>query len=174
MANFQRDQSNLADELTIVIEPHFGWASYIGTRMQLEAEGLIPEGTQWPGGFRWLHWKSNGLRFCLRRKRPEGAKGSRREFFNCDNWCLRTEREDCSNGEIQIRLKFNELRKMLYRESDEGRRDSAEQLKAFFQTSKDKEFQAFKTLIPGLVPSQRRSGARRPVDGFQSSERSRG
>ncbi|QTO19596.1 hypothetical protein [Burkholderia seminalis] len=170
MANFQRDQSNLVDELTIVIEPHFGWASYIGTRMQLEAEGLIPEGTQWPDGFRWLYWQSNGLRFCLRRKRPEGAKGSRRAFFDCDNWCLRTQLEHYSYGEIQIRLKANELRKMLYRESDEGRRDSAEQLKAFWQTLKDKEFQEFKALIPGFISSQNQSGARRPVDDFQSPE----
>ncbi|MDN7906229.1 hypothetical protein QZM18_19215 [Burkholderia diffusa] len=156
MADFERDQSKLLDEITIVIRPHnLHFCEYIGTRLQLEAEGIIPSGTKWPDGFREIRWRANDLYFSLRRERPEGVKGPRRSFFDCDNWRLRIEPENRSESEraYLIAEKAKELHDLIRIGSNEWRTELYKSHGTFVAAKNDRGFQAFKALIPALAPS---------------------
>ncbi|MGQ7939155.1 hypothetical protein [Paraburkholderia sp. D1E] len=151
------------DELTIIIRPSgIAMAKYIGTRLQLETEGVIPAGTTWPNGFDSVSWKANGLEFHLVRVRPDGAKGPRRAFLDCDNWCLRVERLDWNWPDEAIKVQAIKLNRLLYAQTAEGRAAFHQNFAAYWAAKRDEKFQTFKALIPGLVPPPRKR--RRPSD----------
>lgn len=155
-------------ELTIIIRPSdLALCWYVGTRMQLEAEGVIPAGTEWPDGFCDVRWEANGLRFWLHRQRPKGVKGPRRAFLDCDNWCLRMNKPG-SNVDNPIERKAKDLALEIYRQSPEGRVAWSKRWKLYWAAHEDEKFQAFKALIPGLIaPSRKR---RVPKSTAQSQE----
>ncbi len=47
-------------DLIIVINPYynFDFTEFLGTRATLEAEGVIPGGTDWPQGYDNLRWQA--------------------------------------------------------------------------------------------------------------------
>lgn len=132
------------------------YCRYVGTRMQLEAEGVIPADTKWPDGFSTVSWEANGLRFLLKRERPEGAKGPRRAFLDCDNWWLRMSVPGRSVADENIKRMADELARYIHNQSPAGQAEVIRQARLYFAARDDKEFQAFKALIPGLTP--KRSG----------------
>lgn len=148
-------QAIFLGELTIKLDSKWSTAEYIGTRTQLEAEGVIPPQTKWPDGFNSVFWTVAGVRFWLRRERPEGARGPRKAFLDCDNWCLRMDPEniDCANQ--AIKLKAKELAELTYRQSAKGRAEWDRSWKLFWKAQEDDKFQAFKNLL-GLNPPPRR------------------
>lgn len=177
MANFQRDQSNPVGDLTIVIRPYDQhYCKYIGTRMQLEAEGIIPSGTKWPDGFREIGWRANDLYFSLRRRRPDGVKGPRRSFFDCDNWCLRIEPENHaeSRRDYLIAAKAKELHSLIRMGSDECRTALYRSHSAFVAARNDRGFQAFMALIPALASSSGNRCVDHVDNTTESSEARRG
>lgn len=143
-------------ELTIIIRPsNLALCWYIGTRMQLEAEGVIPPGTKWPDGFNDVKWEAGGVRFWLHRQRPEGAKGPRRAFLDCDNWMLRMDPARSSLDE-HITNKAKELALAVYRASPEGRAAWCKSWEMYRDAQGDEKFQSFKALVPGLIPPPRK------------------
>lgn len=75
-------------ELNIDIWPdHF--AFYDGTADQLQAEGLIPAGFEWPRGRDSKDWEDGKFKYGLRRMRPDGHNGPMRSWLELDNWRLR-------------------------------------------------------------------------------------
>jgi hypothetical protein len=154
--------------LTIIMDPAHGWAHYIGTRMQLEAEGIIPGEPCWPDGFTRADKEANGIHFTLKRERPEGAKGPLRDFIDCDNWCLTMRRVDAEPWDArQIRLKAKELQDMVYRQTRAWSDECDRRHKLYYTAQEDEKFQAFKALIPGLIPPPKPRG-RRPKSATQS------
>jgi hypothetical protein len=147
-------------EMTIIMDPAYGWATYIGTREQLEAEYVIPPGSKWPDGFTRADWVANGIHFTIERRRPDGVKGPRRDFINCDNWHLRMSKVDDYYPDRQIMLQAKELRRMIYLESSEGRAAFMRMIDLSLAADKDENFQAFKALIPGLIPPPRKPRGR--------------
>ncbi|WLE58360.1 hypothetical protein GIY62_14620 [Burkholderia plantarii] len=152
-------------ELRIVIEPRWGIANYIGTRMQLEVEGIVPSSFEWPDGFRRYDWEADGLNFTLVRERPAGAKGARRMFFDCDNWRLSMQQQG-SYGDVhqqrQIRLRERELGAIKHRATPAGEREWRAMLRAVDRAHDDKAFQAFKALMPCLTPPPGKRRGRPP------------
>lgn len=147
-----------ARELCVVICPYgLDFSEYHGTRAQLEAEGVIPEGTVWPRPKASLQWESGKFAFWLRRIRPEGLKGRKELWVGGDWWGLRWElTERYSPGDtLDIRRKAAELAAAVYRQSARGQAESYAKLKSCCEASADKRFQAFKALIPGLIPPKR-------------------
>ncbi|WP_155769775.1 hypothetical protein [Burkholderia vietnamiensis] len=147
--------AGLADigELTILLDLKYGSAAYVGTRAQLESEGVVPATTEWPEKFDTAGWIAGGIQFWLRRERPKGAKGPRRDFLNCDNWHLGIYPFNRGHLDYAIMRKAEDLRRTVYRSSDEGRM-AANKLWTALQTAKeDERFQAFKMLVPGLIRS---------------------
>lgn len=78
-------------DLVVVIHPERGIAEYLGSRALLEAEGLVPAGTDWPAAWSDQRWQSGGFSYWLRRRRPPGAKGRRSAHAEADWFALRWE-----------------------------------------------------------------------------------
>jgi hypothetical protein len=144
-------------ELTIILRiRNFPIFLYIGTRMQLEAEGIIPHGTIWPDGFRKIQWAASNLLFELGRQRPKNTKGPRRDFIDCDNWQLRVKRPDWNWPDEHLRLTLKKAERLRYQRSEEGRAESNRLCALYCAAQSDEKFQMFKALIPALTTPRRK------------------
>lgn len=149
-------ESNTTTQEIIVCTPYSDIAEYQGTRAALEAEGVIPAGTKWPEGFSDLYWEDDRLRYWLRRKRPEGAKGQRKQFLEVDWWMLRFDPLKTESFEMRIiQRKSKELADTIYSQSAEGRAEHSKQWNCYWEAERDEKFQAFKALIPGIIRPKR-------------------
>lgn len=127
-----------------------------GTRGALESEGVIPENMQWPSGFSEHSWQAGSLKFKIRRKRPAGIKGPRRDFLNIDWWSLRIEPvTEPDRAARAIAEKAKELRDAIYFHSPKGIAERSLMFKRHWKAIMDDDFQAFKAKIPGLIPPPR-------------------
>lgn len=151
-------------ELTILIRPHdSAHCEYIGTRMQIEAEGVIPEGIKWPDGFINNFWQANGFRYWLRRQRPEGVKGPRRNFLFCDNWCLCISKEEPPGYSEAIARKEKELQTLRKHQTQEWITVSNEQFRRCCAARTDEKFQEFMSLFPAIELSKGKKRGRPPI-----------
>lgn len=132
-------------------------ADYQGTRAALEAEGVIPTGTEWPEGFNETHWKDDKFSYWLRRERPAGPKGPRKQFLNLDWWMLRINPAQPQYSQMVIERKAKELAEAIYRQSAKGSAEIEERWERYWAAKKDEKFQAFKALIPGINRPKRGS-----------------
>ncbi|MDQ7978715.1 hypothetical protein QYH69_15800 [Paraburkholderia sp. SARCC-3016] len=82
-------ETKVAGELSITMNFQVGYCEYVGTRAEIESEGIIQSDVKWPIGFRKATWTFGRFSFYLIRRRPKGVKGPRRDFEECDRWCLR-------------------------------------------------------------------------------------
>lgn len=122
----------------------------------LEAEGLIPDGTDWPQGFDGLNWQAGKFDYSLRRNRLDGAKGPRKAFVEVDWFCLRQElTQRVSVTEWNVARKAKELKNLIYIHSQQGMAEGAERWNRYWASVNDAKFQAFKATIPGLVAPKR-------------------
>lgn len=129
---------------------------YQGTRAQLEAEGVIPPTTEWPEGAKSQCWEDCRLSWRLQRTRPAGMKGPMKLWTSGDWWslycCQPLLPDRCNTGPGRhIADMKRALAKELHRQSPAGRREWGR----FMMALNDKDFQAFKSLIPGLIPPKR-------------------
>lgn len=148
-------QFDAATEPVFCLSPHdFAFSEIHGTRSHLEAEGLIPKGTQWPAGYDDLRWTSGQFEFWLRRQRPVGAKGPRKLYIDVDYWFLRWELKDGADREREIAIKAARLRKQLFDLSPQGQRARAVLFSASWKAHSDAGFQRF---MAAAAPVTRRS-----------------
>jgi len=131
-------------------------SEFFGSRAMLEAEGLIPEGTVWPEGHRYIYWEDGKFTYLLRRTLPKGEKGPRRNFIDCDWWylCCRLTNSP-SRAEHSIMLKTKALNDEIYRQSAKGRAECNALVERVMEGRNDKQFQAFMALVPGFVTPRR-------------------
>jgi hypothetical protein len=129
-------------ELTIDIWPGYS-AEYRGTAAALQAEGLVPEGFEWPPLTDGRRWSSGPLWFWLRRTRPEGHKGPLRSWRTLDSWAITVTTYDATRQGPPSR----EPRRQA------GHPDTPRRARA---ARADPAFQRFRGLIPGL-PAPRHS-----------------
>jgi hypothetical protein len=153
-----------ARELKIDIWPD-DWAQYTGSAAQLQAEGLIPDGFEWPKAAVPKRWAAGGFNYWLQRSRPEGHKGPMRSWLEVDNWRLRVcvSGHDCRWRILRgLARKTEALRAEYHSHTAAGQREWRAAWDRYLQAEKDKRFQAFKALVPGLVPPKR---GRKPKTG---------
>lgn len=149
---------------------HDSLARYEGTRAQLEAEDVIPEGTNWPVGTETVSWEAKCLRFHLSRIRPKGMRGPRKLWVEGDYWCLDIDvpARDLNWAACRmIEKKANALRDELYRHSDAGRREHDENWQRYWAAREDEAFQAFKSIF---VPQRKRPGRKPRAEPTQGSQ----
>ncbi|MBK7014945.1 MAG: hypothetical protein IPH39_05050 [Sulfuritalea sp.] len=144
-------------ELVIVIKPHnLDFVEFLGTRTMLEAEGILPEDTKLPTGYDNLFWQAGQFDYWLRRERPPGARGPRKQFAECDWFRLRMNLTDMPTpSEREIARKAQELEDAIYRNSAEGNAKRCAMIEGCVVADCDEKFQAFKASIPGLVAPKR-------------------
>lgn len=139
----------------LVCTPFSDIAEYQGTRAALEAEGVIPAGTDWPEGFNDLYWEDGQRRYWLRRERPEGQKGPRRQFLTMDWWMYRCNPLNAKPVEVRnVERKTKELADTIYRQSAKGQAEWSAQCDRYWKSTKDKAFQTFKVTC-GIVEKKR-------------------
>jgi hypothetical protein len=144
----------------IVCLPFRGIAEYQGTRAALEAEGIIPSDTKWPDGFGDLHWEDDKFKYWIRRLRPEGVKGPRKQFLGVDWWMLRCSPVNGMSRDAEaIELKAKALADEIYRQTPKYREECNKEWDAYSKARDDDKFQAFKSLIAGITRHKR---GRRP------------
>ncbi len=150
-------ETNTTIQEIIVCMPYSDIAEYQGTRAALEAEGVIPAGTKWPEGFRDIRWEDDHLRYWLRRERPEGAKGPRKQFLTFDWWRVRFDPIKTESWEGRmVRQKAKELEDAIFNQSKEGRAFSNLQMSRIVKARSDEKFRAFvKELIPSIDQPKR-------------------
>ena len=145
-------------ELLIDIWPDF-WAHYEGTAAQLEAEGLIPEGFEWPQAAADKCWEAGGYAYRLRRTRPDGHKGPMRSWLELDNWFVRVSvpGRNGANWGARRRLerRSEELKADYYNQTAAGSLKWEANWARYLAAINDVKFKAFKALIPGLIPPKR-------------------
>lgn len=135
----------------VVCTPHSEIAEYQGTRATLEAEGVIPAGTNWPEGFNDLRWSDGRFRYWLRRERPEGCKGPRRQFLTVDWWMFRCDPLETESVAARgIKRKAKELADAVHRASAKGQAESNAHWNRWCEARNDKPFDAFKAAC-GIV-----------------------
>lgn len=146
------------------------WVQYEGTAAQLIAEGLIPEGFEWPRAAAEARWQANGFDYWLRRIRPAGHKGPMRSWLELDNWFIRVEvtGRDC-HWHIRQRLKrqAEDLALAIHRHTAAGAAEWNAHWDRYCATVRDKGFQAFKEKVPGLIPPKR---GRKPKAATQGAQ----
>ena len=139
----------------VVRTPYSDIAEYQGTRATLEAEGVIPAGTDWPEGFNDLRWQDSKFYYWLRRERPEGRKGPRREFLSVDWWMFRCDPLEADSIEANtIKRKAKDLADTIHRVSAKGQAESSAHWHRCYKARNDKPFQAFKAAC-GIVERRR-------------------
>lgn len=162
MADNTRDasassNSNTIPQEMIVIIDYKGWGinEYHGTKAMLENEGMIPEGFEWPEGYNKVYWHDDQFNYWLRRNRPEGVKGSRKQFATVDWFELRWDLIDANLLRREVARKAKELEDLIYRHSSEGSAESEARWARYYKARDDKQFQAFKAKIPCLATTGR-------------------
>ena len=154
-------------ELVVAMRPcDLDFSQYEGTRAQLEAEGVIPPGTEWPAeGSRYdSHWKAGIFRFMLCRSRPAGMKGPIKLWLAGDWWRPRWEllnRPD--HGTCEIRREARELAAAAHLHSAAGQREWNANFMRYWKAHEDRDFQNFKTkLLPARKKPGRKPNAAEP------------
>jgi hypothetical protein len=161
------DELAPARELIIEIWPR-GYDQWTGTREQLEAEGLIPQGFEWPVRFSHAGWAVGPFDLMLSRQRPEGHKGSKSTWADVDYWWLRrTLVEHRGTGFAAA---------ILYRKQQEFRRAGEAQprtrcRKRLCRAIDDEAFQRFKcSIFPNASAQQSSDPQRHRADRPASAE----
>lgn len=146
----------IPEDLIVVINPRdLGFAEYHGTKAMLESEGIIPEGLEWPEGYNDVYWKDDRFNYRLMRRRPEGVKGSRKQFANVDWFHLRWDLIDVNLFAREVEHKAKELENLIYRNSSEGFAENESRWARYYKARDDKQFQVFKAKIPCLATAGR-------------------
>mgnify|MGYP001560898280 CR=1 FL=1 len=148
-----KESSHVIPEDLIVIIDLKGLdiTEYHGTKAMLESEGIIPEGFEWPEGYNDVRWKDDQFNYWLRRHRPEGAKGSRKQFETVDWFQLRWDLIDATPLRREIARKVKELKDLVYLHSSKGSAENQSCWERYWKAQDDKQFQAFKAKIPCLA-----------------------
>lgn len=129
-----------------------------GTAAQLTAEGLIPNDFEWPRGAAQKCWSANGFDYTLRRTRPARHKGPMASWLVLDNWHLSLRvvgRDYRWTAHRRLERKTEELRAECHRLTPAGSRQWAAEFNRYWRAERDKQFQAFKALVPGLTRPKR-------------------
>lgn len=136
----------------------YQWVRYEGTAAQLQAEGLVADGFQWPRAAASERWSAGGFDYCLRRTRPSGHKGPMRSWLEIDNWVIFVEvtgRDLHWHTRRALERKAEELEALRRQGTGDFQREWDAMMGRYHKACDDKSFQAFKRLVPGLVAPTR-------------------
>jgi hypothetical protein len=145
------------DELQIEFRTDSYWTAR-GTRAQLEAAGLVPEGVTWPEGTDCIEWTSGRLLFNLWRDRFKASRKPKKAQLQRDSWVLRCWRNDrrLHHVEIEIRAHIRAIEELRHSDTKAGR----ERFDRYLTAECDDAFMAF---MKTVLPRQGKSGCKARV-----------
>ncbi len=123
-------------ELTIALYPrqHDIW---YGTAAELESEGLVPAGYEWPRGTSRRYFVHNGIECGVARKRKPGSGNA--PWATIDYWSIQRYCKDRAHGGARIYEKRRALELELWWHSPHGDR----MFDLAMQARRDAAFQGF-------------------------------
>lgn len=131
---------------------------FSGTAAQLQTEGLVPDGFEWPRAAASVHWEANGFSYWLHRSRPRGHKGPRRSWLEMDSWAVRVGvigRDFHWQVRRDLERQAEQLQANYHSHTAAGMREWHERFDRYLKSREDRGFQTFKAMIPGLIPPKR-------------------
>ena len=139
--------ADVKQELRIKVAPDSHSPTYFeGTRAQLEAEGLVPPGLEWPARAYRTFWQDEGFFCLLCRQRPAGMKGPMKAWIEGDNWVL--SRRPTQHGLVQSSvMQRNKVDGESYNQSSSGRIRPSAVREAQCRAADDEAYQRFKALL---------------------------
>lgn len=156
-----------ASELRVAIN-HGANSSHVlfsGTRAQLDGEGAVPAGTEWPPGRDTVAWEKGPLQFYLWRSRPKGMKGPISAWLALDHWSLHMQLLTRHAQSLTVDKWFSAMRAELLQKSDTAKEAACARQKLHACAAlQDLGFQSFLALLPGLAARKPRRG-RPPATG---------
>lgn len=153
------------DELQIEFSTDSHWTAR-GTRAQLEAAGLVPDGVNWPESTDGVQWTTGNLLFSLWRDRFKASRRSKKAQPQGDFWMLRCWRNDrrLHHVEIEIRAHIRAIEELRRSDTKAGR----ERFDRYLTAELDDAFMAFmKAVLPRQGKSSRKAHARVQEGGAQ-------
>ena len=154
-------------ELVVFLAPRpVGFAEFRGSRVDIEAERVVPQDLKWPTGAGVASWRSGGLSFALRRTPPKKLKGSKDLWLEADWWSLTWELTNGpSFGEREIAQKSAELAEAFVRYSPQGQAKFRALIDRCAVADLDTRFQAFKAIF---IPDGKKLGRRSKASALTS------
>lgn len=146
-ANMAASLTSSHDDLLVSITPR-AYTRFYGTSAQLVAEGLIPDGFEWPHRVNRVSFELGQFTHRMGRSRPEGIKGPMSIWATGDYWFLqRSLKSQLGSGFALAQLyeKKMELAALIRRNSPEWERLFS---RAWAARSDDK-YQAFRRQFMG-------------------------
>lgn len=162
MLNEQRSEAAVStvNEREMLIDLRFtAHARFEGSSAQLVAEGVIPADMKWPIGKGGISWNSGGVNFHLKRCRPYDSREPMRVWAEGDWWVLTMRPSNWTvhdSAQWVIEKKAKELMKIAYLNTERGHAEFHASYDRYREACKDERFQAFKQLIPALIPPPKR------------------
>jgi len=148
-------------ELRIFVMP--GYLRFKGTRAQIEAEGLIPAGTEYPRDDDVVSWERGEVEFRLRHGRPDDAKGHRRAWAGADCWCVdvNVPAHDWRWWQRRrVQEKVDALHAEIYRQTADGAKAERLLFRRWCAARSDNAYQAFRSqCLPACKKPGRPCGA---------------
>ena len=95
------------------------------------------------------------MTYVLRRTRPEGHKGAMRTWLALDHWALFIEPSPRWRRHRRLEKLADAFQTEVYRQSDAWAKECNAMTKLLMYAERDEKFQAFKALVPGLIPQKR-------------------
>lgn len=128
-------------------------AQWVGTRAQLESEGVVPADFKWPAGRRGDKFETASNWFFLERYKYDGAEPTDETLYR-----LRIYDHTVDFRERAAKQKLREAQEILAIRTPEGARMHA----AWLNTLYDRDFQAFKRNLLGLKKRGRKPATTTP------------
>lgn len=151
-------------DLLVLITPR-AYTRYYGTAAQLVAEGLVPDGFQWPSGDRSVSFEIGLFTHDLARCRPDGIKGPKSVWTSGDYWRLQRG-VTAENGKgfyrAQIYEKSMELQQIIHCNTPEWNQLFCRA----WEAQKDTKYQAFRLQVLG----EPKRGRGRPAKAAASTQ----
>lgn len=146
-------------EMLINAWGNLGVAEYQGSRAQLEAEGVIPIGLEWPHKTEDRRWQIGDVVFWLSRCRPPGLKGPMNLWTTGDWWRFRWNPIKTDFSAMRIKQKAKEIAQIIHHQSPRGIEEFNLMWSRLSAAHADRKYQVFKELMPCL---QHKKSGRRP------------
>jgi hypothetical protein len=130
----------------------YAYVIFCGTSSQLVAEGLIPDGFEWPDKqYCRVEWTIGSYDYALMRCRPPGMKGKQSVWAQIDYWKLLFKPEDAQTRYSQRALLLNllETRRLAAIDTPMWRRMINERTKALGRARNDEKFMAIFERLQG-------------------------
>lgn len=128
------------DDLIIRAFDDMSLSHWVGTRAQLDAEGITNDKTPWPTGRSTAYWTDGGWSFWMKRTRRPGTKAAASD----DYWLVGRRKVGDTPAHASVRLARRRLQDAEFAATDIGRAQWNDEFSRLLKSLEDKAYQRFR------------------------------